>query len=282
MCYVNGNLVVTTRPFGKPTWKTKVYDERGRLLTEWEQCHWQPSTSMMGYEIDGRDYLLVGCKVCEMIRGYEFPQIKCKILGKGISPGCMCKGPDNTILVFEQKSIKQFRYSEGQFRLMEQVHLVREFSVGFRDVSGLCFSDNSGLVIVLHYDRKTLTGFHFTSGQVAWQHTAIIFGCSSQVLTDFRHILTLPDGRVCVFTNKESSVLDTTDGTILYMLHDFAEVNLISAVATCFNGNQQKLAIQHNGSRTRVYEVSFQSPNLFCNFPLKDIITDDENTEANV
>ena len=144
------------------------------------------------------------------------------------------------------------------------------------------FRIHCGLVIVLHYERKTLTGFHFPSGQVAWQHTAIQFGSSSQVLTDFRHILTPPDGRVCVFTKKETSVLDTTDGTILYMLHDFTEVNLISAVATCFSGSQQKLAIQHNGPRTRVYEVPFQSPNLFRNFPLKDIIGDDDNTEADV
>ena len=131
MCYVNGNLVVTTRPFGKSTWKTKVYDERGRLLTEWEQCHWQPSTCMMGYEIDGRDYLLVGCKACEMIRGYEFPSVMPSVLSEQISPSCMCAGPDGSVLVFDsnlvQNGIKQLRYYKGQ------LHLERELSPELED-----------------------------------------------------------------------------------------------------------------------------------------------------
>ena len=63
MCYINSNLVVATRSSGKSTLKTKVFDERGRLLTEWDQCHWLPSTCVMGFEIHGKDHLLVGCRL---------------------------------------------------------------------------------------------------------------------------------------------------------------------------------------------------------------------------
>ena len=146
-----------------------------------------------------------------MIRGYEFPQIESKILCEEISPGAMCKGPDGTILIFDNmnKSLKQLRYCDGQFLL------AKEFFVEFADVHRLCFSENCGHVIVLHDGRKTtLTGFYFPSGQVAWQHNDVQLEPSSQVLTIWT-ISVLPDGRVCVFNYDKIFALNPVDGTIL-------------------------------------------------------------------
>ena len=164
MCYVKDNLVATISYLEESTNITKVLDQTSNLVKEWASCH--PFRSVMAFEIHGKDYLLEGCVICKIIRGYEFPQIESKILCEGIFPNAMCKGPDGTILVFDNQdqSLKQMRYCDEQF-LLE-----KEFSVGCADVHSLCLSENCDLVMALHCRRKTLTGFHFPSGQVAWQH----------------------------------------------------------------------------------------------------------------
>ena len=256
MCYVKGNLVTTLHLPGEPTHKIKVYNDINNLVKEWEPCHGLPS--LMNFEIHGKEYLLEGCRTCMVIRGYEFPQIKSKILCEGISPEAMCKGPDDTILFFDTKqtSLKQLYYCDGQFLL------AKDFSVDRADISGLCFSENSSTVIVLDRDRKTLTGFHFPSGRVAWQHTENQLGPSSQILTDFHHILTLPDERICVFTHKETFVLDPVDGRILYTLHHFQKPGVITAATASYNGRQQKLAVCTFPMTLSVYEVPFEPPEV--------------------
>ena len=161
--------------------------------------------SRIEFEIQGKQYLLESCTICEMIRGYEILQAQGKILYQEISPSATCKGPDGTILVFEttKRSLKELRYCDGQLVLGKQ------FSVEHADVHSLCFSKFDGIVIMLAGDRKTLTGFHFPTGQVAWQHSEIQLGSSLQV----------PDERICVLTHKETFALNPVDGTILYMLH---------------------------------------------------------------
>ena len=224
MCYIKDNLVTTLYLPEKWTYKTRVYDEKHNLVKKWKPCH--TVHSMLEIEIQGKEYMLEGCAICEIIRAYEFPKIERKILCEDISPDAMCGGPGGTILVFNAgqriQSIKQLSFCDGQFLLQ------KEFYVACTDARRLCFSENSSIVIVLH-NLKTLTGFHFPTGQVAWQHSEIKLKCSPEVLTDYQHILTLPDGRVCVFTHKEIFALNPVDGTILYMLHRIALKNQASS-----------------------------------------------------
>ena len=272
MCYVKNHLIITMCPLGLFTCsKAKVYDEIGNLVKEWECCHVR--ISMMGFEIQGKEYLLEGCPICEIIRAYEFPQIESKILCEEISPGAMCKGPNGTILVFDntQKSLKQLRYCEGKLLRVKQFH------VDHTDVYCIhsCFSENCDTVIVLDRLRKTLTGFHLPSEQVAWQHNEIELGSSSPVLTDVQHILTLPDKRVCVFTTHEVFALNPVDGTMLYTLHPFQESCIfLQSAATYYNRNQQKLAIFNYPGTLSVFDVPFQPSEVTDFLLLKDIISD--------
>ena len=274
MCNVKDNIVVTITYIEESTYKTKVYDETSNLVKEWASCHLR--RPIMGFEIQGKEYLLEGCRICKVIRGYEFPQIETKILSQGISPSVMCKGPDGTILVFDfmQESLKQLRYCDGKFLL------AMEFAVEHNDVHSLCFSENCGLVIALHDDRKTLTGLHFPSGQVAWQHKEIQSGSSSQFLTDFRSISVLPDGRVCIFTHEEIFALNPVNGAFLYRLHRFHDPMFTRAAATCYNGNQQKLATFALPETVYVYDVPFEPLEGPSFLHLKDIVCDEETMDT--
>ena len=272
ICYVKDKIVASIKLTEASIHKIKVYDERSTLVKEWESCHFKKP--LMGFEAQAKEYLLEGCPLCQMIRGYEFPQIESKILCKGISFDAMCKGPDCTILFFKQNSLKQLRFCDGQF-LLE-----KEFSIECEGVHSLCFSENCGLVIALHDHRQTLTGFHFPSGQVAWQHKEIQSESSSQVATDFRSILVLPDRRVCVFTPEEVIAINPVNGTFLYTLHRFHESIFTWASATCYNGNQQKMATTTVRGTVFAYNVPFEPLEGPSFLPWKDIVGDEETMET--
>ena len=269
-CYVKDKLVITLYLSGKAIHKTIVYDEE-KLVQEGEEPCSLP-TSVMEFQIDGKEYLLQGCSICKIIRGYELPKTNSKILFEGIFPNAMCKGPDGTIFVFDNthKSLIQLRYCDGQF------HLAQEFCMKCADVHSLCFSKNCGLVIALHSDRKTLTGFHFPTGQVTWKDREIQTGSSPQV----QSILVLPDGRVCIFTHEEVFALNPVNGAFLYTLHHFHEPIITQAIAACYNGNQQKLAICTFPMKVTVYDVSFGPPVETSFLHLKGIVPDEEQREV--
>ena len=115
MCYVNDNLVTD-----RVTPETiRVYHEgTGSVLNEWNTCHIFPC--LMEFQIEGKEHLLVGCMHCKVIRGYESPETSSsyKTLHRDIVPYVMCQGPNNTVLVLDEKNfIKQFRFSEGYLNL---------------------------------------------------------------------------------------------------------------------------------------------------------------------
>ena len=277
LCYVKDNLVIPLYLSGKAIYKTTVYDETGKLVKEWEPCRFP---SMMRFQIDGNEFLLHGCVICKMIHGYKFPEIKSKILCRGISPSTMCKGPDGTILVFDNvdKFLKQMRYCNGQFLVEKELNIPLFDS--WEDFHSLCFTEKCDHVIALHYDRKYLTGFHFPSGQVAWQHRQIQSGSPSQFLTGFRSILVLPDGRVCISTHQEVFALNPVNGTFLYTLHRYHIPIFIRAVAASSNGNQQKLAICTFPMKVSVYDVPLGPPEITSFLPLQDIASDEEHREV--
>ena len=256
MCYVNNNTVITAIHGQKGTYKTAVYDEAGILLKEWTPCH-GISITIMGFQIHGKDYLLEGCRICNVIRGCEFPQTKFKILYKPIFPSCMCKGPDGSILVFERlkKSIKQLRYYEGQF------HPIKQFSTKFEAINSLCYSRLSDIVTVVKGNAKAIAGIDFSMEKVVWQNKALVLelGSFSQPLNRIQDTLTLPDGRVCIISYDAIYVLDPVDGTILHKLMDLNSSDFIWAAITCQLDNQQTLAIAEDDAIS-VYEIPFHPP----------------------
>ena len=121
MCYVNGNIVMG----GVHPKTIRVYHEgTGRVLNEWNSCHTYPCLLM--FETEGKEYLLECCTLCKVIRGYESPETtySCKIMYEHTGHiTLICKGPTGTILLVEQKSVKQLGYSDGKF------HHASDFSV---------------------------------------------------------------------------------------------------------------------------------------------------------
>ena len=141
ICYVNGNLVVHF--VGATANTIRVFHEKsGRVLQEWNRCHARPH--LMMFKINEKEYLLEGCRYCRMIRGYESPETSScnKIFYKDIAPDTMCKGPNNTLLVLENNSIKQLHFSEGHFNLTEQ------FPYELEDVHNMCYCKNYGIIIL--------------------------------------------------------------------------------------------------------------------------------------
>ena len=254
-------------------YETLVCDETGRLRKEWKPCHMLPT--MMALKIHGKEYLLEGCITCEVIRGYEFPHTKSKILCRHISPKVMCKGPENTVLVFEEvkKAIKQLRFCGG--KLLE----IQQFSAELEDVRGMCFSDKLGLAVLLHDDGKTITGINFASKKLAWQHTEIHFGFSSKC-PNICDILMLPDGRLFVFTCKASFAMDPMDGSFLHKLIDLKDPGLIWTVTTCQSDKEQKLVIAHEiDTHISVFKIPFQPPEAYRYLLKQEILCGNEIME---
>ena len=166
----------------------------------------------------------------------------------------------------------QLLYSEGQ------IHLAKELSLELEGVRNLCYSEKHGIAIALRYDRKAITGIDLVTTKVSWQRAEIPFGSASEFLNEFRNSLTLPDGRVCIFTYMDIFVLDPVNGTIL---HKFLNLNsYIWTTATCQNANQSCLAIA-NDTNISVYKIPSQPFKTYRHLSLEAIVSEEEKMERN-
>ena len=233
MCYINHNLAVS----GLKS-KIKVFDEEtGSVLHEWKSCH--IAICLMAFESDGKEYLLEGCTLCEVIRGYELTETthNFKTFCENVIPDVMCKGPDSTILVLENnKSVKQLRFSEGKFH-------PGEFSFESNDVRDITFSGRHNIVLLLHQDKKNLTGIHIQTREVLL-NSELQFHPLRRASEGIFNIFTLADGRVCIVTVLKTFVIDPRTGTVKYQLYSksHSPEGLLWTIASCYNGNQQRLS----------------------------------------
>ena len=229
MCYVDRFIVMLRSiSFESNNDTIRVYQEHiGDIVKEWGRCH--VSSSFLPFETEGKRYLLEGCSICHVIRGYDIPQFVQNILCEHISPCLMCMGPGSSIFVFQRghRCLEQMRYSRGKFQLDDLI------AWELQNMVGMCFSQKNGIIIVLHDDMKTITGFHLDTKQVTWQHTEIQFGFPSQALDIIKDVSSLPDGRVCIYNHKNVFALDPRDGVIMYKLLDFDVPGIIWTMATC-------------------------------------------------
>ena len=274
MCYVNGNLVVS----GVTLDTIRVYhEETGNLLNEWKSCRVFPR--LMGFEVEGKEYLLEGCIGCGAIHAYQFPETSSnyKTFCEHISPSVMCKGPAGTILVREcQKSIKQLRFSAGKF------HPVHEFSFELVNVRNMCFCEKYGIVAMMnsdHSDRNTLTGVMLSTGQIVWKHTEIKFGSPMKTLEYSKEVFTMVDGRICLFNLHKLFVLEPKDGTVKYEIHDSTSSGWIENIATRYNGNQQRFVITFTSEKETRISVYYLLPES-C-LPLRSLTSDEANSKTN-
>ena len=158
------------------------------MLQEWSSCH--PLPRLMVFEVDGKEYLLEGCRLCRVIQGYDSPETSSsyKIFCAGIAPNAMCKGSNGTILIsYELENVYKIYYCEKH-----------------------------EIAVLLHIDRKTLTGVALAAGKIVWEKTEEELGVT--VPNSVRNVLTILDGRVCIFSLWNLLVLDLEHGTIYYRI----------------------------------------------------------------
>ena len=272
LCYID-NFFVTSKAYtctGAFNDEIRVYHEKaGNISKAWKRCH--VSSSLIPFETRGKPYLLEGCPICHMIRGYNIPEFDCTVFCEHVNPRVMCMGPEGTIFVFqrEQMSIIQFHYHRRKFQCGALC------LKGLKDAAGMCFSERYGIIVVLYSDMKTIAGVRLATRQVAWTHTEMKFGSPSQTLDIIKDVSSLPDGRVCVFHHKKIFALDPRDRTILYTLLKFDVLGIIWTIATCYTNNEQKLAVQFGPSKQTqilLFRIPFQSPEALHHLLLEDII----------
>ena len=267
MYYINNKLIVTSHSFSKSKQDfMRVYhQETGELLLELPRCH--ASSCVVALEIQGKEHVLEGCSICQMIRGYELQEAtgNPRVLLKGIRPSHMNKWTDSdAIMVFEEelKFINLLQYSAHQFHIVG-----KKFPVWLHNIAEICYSKCSPYAVFLHNNKKTVSAVVLGTSQIAWQHTK-----TGSFIND---IATLPDGQICTVINyKKFCVLDPKYGAILYTLPDSEHLKLgvVYSVATCYSNNQQRLAIQHGkpeDTRISCYKVkSTQPPKVKSKKPL--------------
>ena len=256
MCYIEHSLVIR----GFLSYTIKVFDEEsGRVLDQWETCHL--GTCLLTYRIDTKTYLLEGCEYCEVIQGYILPEISCdcKTFCETIKPNVMCEGPKNSILVLEnRKSIRQLGFSGGKLH-------PNEFSFDSDNVEDMGFSEKDGIVLLLHQDKKSLTGIHLQSRDVIW-NSELQFSSLVESPGDISNIFTIADGRVCIVTLRKVFVIDPEKGTVMYQLFEYNDEGFLWRIATCYNGHQQRLAVKSGSvkeeGKVSLYHLSPDSPPL--------------------
>ena len=270
ICYADKHPIILTGHFSDNEYfqKVKVFHEDTRIvLKELKKCH--RVSSIMSYKIEGKEYLLEGCPICQVIRSYQLLQADntSTILKEDIRPHCLFKGPEETVLVFdkENSSILKMNQSEGQFRLLGHIKVVLE------DVQGLCYCSRYDIVIALHSDGKGITGIQLATGQVAWQHSEIQFDSSPCVVDQINGIVTLPDDRVCLFDDNKLYALNPEDGTIISTVLNQENFWRIWAVSTYNIDNHKKLAIAHSEMEQDIVSIYHFCPNV--GLPLRQIIS---------
>ena len=291
MCYINGCLVIVGFDPSKTFSELLVFcNENKRLLTRTNTCpHYLGSFSLMTLGIEGNECLLYGCPTCKSIRAHSSCQNANNIvtLGEGISPSIICKGPENTILVFDDNhktttetsilvgSIIQLRYDQGKFDTARIIPLSYQ-------VIGMCFSAEHNIIVLLRDDMTTITGLNVETTIIAWQQVGLPFGFVTDPLTFFKDISILPDGQCVVTSAKRLFTLDTKDGSFTRTIVDFNNQQHIKAVATCQHGDHQKLAVLHETTdQTRVSFCQLRSRvYVDPHIPLEDIISDEAELET--
>ena len=229
----------------------------------------------MALEIMGKEFLLEGCPKCKLIRAYEFPDGTVTVLWEDISPTTMCKGPDGSILVFdeEKKSVLQMDRAGIKFHT--------SYSFGRENVFKMGYSD--GTVVILEGDRNVLTGVRLETGLVAWQIKDIQFGPQSQDVNNLQNTLTLPDERICVFSNRKLFVLDPKDGTILYTLLDSEQLKLgtIWEIANSCSEIENIFAILHGElQHTKITCYKLTPSQIDWNIKLQYIMSGEGNPDT--
>ena len=271
MCYVNGNIVI--RGFTPKT--IRVYqEETGSVLNQWSTCHMFPR--LITFQMEGKEYLLEGCRDCKVICSYESPETSSsyKTLCKDIVPYVMCQGPNNTVLVLDEKNtIKQLCFSGGRF------NLVHKFSNELENVITMCYCEKNGIIVMIHTDKKSLTGVTLATEEVVWKHTEIQFGSPAKILSYFTDVFTISDGSICIFNLDELFVLDSKDGTIKYKLFHYKGLGWIWSIATSNIGFQQRFAFHHG--KLKQTQISLYKLLTERWLPLQNIMSDEEILQTN-
>ena len=215
MDFVSSNFLITEYSSFTQNTKTVKLKQKQSDSGSKERSGFQISPSLMVCETEGQGYLVEGCCVCDVAKSYEFHQFVSTDQTDGqITSGVMCMRSGKTVLVYnrEQRSITELLHCEKQFQVGAQ------YFIGMGDVLGICYSTEYDVMIVLHRDRKTISGLHLGTGDVAWQHTNIRCGSSQQVINNIQDVFTLPDRRVCIFCDNSLHALNPKDGTIVCRL----------------------------------------------------------------
>ena len=267
ICYAHKHPIIITGHCTDETYFKMVkvfHKETGVVLKEFKKCH--ATSSLMPFEIEGKEYLLEGCALCQVIRGYQFLDADSTILKEDIQPIFLFKGPQRTVLSYDTEciSILQLAQSHDQFNLVRQVSIVLE------DVQNVCYSSKDDIVIALHSDGKTITGFHLATEQIAWQHSEIQFDSPPRVVDQMNNIAILPDGRTCLFNDNKMYALNAENGTILSTVLDHENFWRLWAVSTYSTGDHRKLAIAHSAMEEVMISIYHFSHKL----PLREIISE--------
>ena len=257
---MNNNIVIHKHHRVKDKYQADVYSENGGLLYHWKPCHRLPY--MMRFEVNGREYLLEGCKICRVIRKYELPAFQSKILCKGVSMGPMCQGPGKTIFILAYNTIKQLCYRIGQSHITNKSHSTTKSILRSSEHYPWTPCPLIAYVTLLKETSYCCMTTERSGGSTPNQDRPP--GAQNSTLphqphrggNDLRDVLVLPDGTVYAFTHKEMISMDATDGATIQTLLNCRNLDVIWAVSASRDRNN--FAISQT-SQISVYEVPFQA-----------------------
>ena len=274
ICFANDKLILRGNDLSTDNRSFKAYDsETGNLNREWKaECqHYIECGSLVACTMperkDRRD-LIEGCKVCGLTRVYNLDTLQATILSENIIPHKLCNGPEETVLVWEGRSMKiqQLLFKREKAPDSPQPEtadskLVPRLGPFDWHLLAMCYARHCDIVVLLTFignlTKLKVRGINLTTGSVVWSHSRSL----QDAPLNPEDICITKEGLVTVAHDNSLFSLDPADGVTMETILQDEELNGISEVSCSNQGEEHKMAVRHE---TYNAAITCYSVNMKC------------------
>ena len=183
--------------------------------------------------------IIEACVECGRMQVWSLIRLEQTACMEDIIPQTMCKGPDETILVWDNKreAVLQFSYDGSVLRYLQRkswvIYELRNGSGATEHAQSMCYAANTNTLVVLSATENDgasqLRGFNYTTGDITWQYADRLEGS---------HLCYHPQGYVFVANAAKLLVIDARDGSFVFDLMTSGDFKRVSeVVCTSYNGD---------------------------------------------
>ena len=195
-----------------------------------------------GQSCSGREDILEYCFVCKLFRVYNVSARKSIAVtceDERIRPYTMCKGPQNSLLIYDNASASILEFTFNNSRLCNRRPVWSEDS----PVKSICYNEHNGIMAALSISGSgsaKITGINLATGHKLWHRCSV---------PNSRYVCS---GNEAIFISgygNDVTVLDAADGFYLGTILGNEHLGHIHKVV-CSEEHDKLAALHENGQLT--------------------------------